>query len=74
MFQDKGWHFEGDSYPTIQELVRQQYASGRPVTSKSGVILKTPVLREWELLNDDIELKLKIGAVSTQLCDVLKCE
>ncbi|CAG5122142.1 unnamed protein product, partial [Candidula unifasciata] len=58
---ESGWHFEGDSYPTIQELVRKQYESGRPVTSKTGVILKTPIFREWELLNDDIELKEKIG-------------
>ncbi|CAG5124369.1 unnamed protein product, partial [Candidula unifasciata] len=58
---DRGWHFEGDAYPTIQELVRKQYESRRPVTTKSGAILKKPILREWELLNDDIELKMKIG-------------
>lgn len=63
-FQDRGWHFEGDAYPTIQELVRKQYECRRPVTTKSGAILKKPILREWELLNDDIELKMKIGTVS----------
>ncbi|KAH9502181.1 hypothetical protein Btru_070318 [Bulinus truncatus] len=58
---DKGWHFEGQAYPTIQELVRRQHESHTPVTTKSGAILKKPILREWELLNDDIELKMKIG-------------
>ncbi|CAL1543387.1 unnamed protein product [Lymnaea stagnalis] len=58
---DKGWHFEGHPYPTIQELVRKQFESRMPVTSKSGAVLKKPILREWELLNDDIELKMKIG-------------
>uniref|UniRef100_A0A0B7B2N1 SH2 domain-containing protein n=2 Tax=Arion vulgaris TaxID=1028688 RepID=A0A0B7B2N1_9EUPU len=59
---DQGWHFEGNAYPTIQELVHRQHESGRTVTSKSGVILQTPILREWELLNDDIELKVRIGS------------
>ncbi|GFN98062.1 tyrosine-protein kinase [Plakobranchus ocellatus] len=58
---ERGWHFEGAAYPTIQELVRRQFDSGLPVTMKSGAILKRPILREWELLNDDIELKMKIG-------------
>ncbi|RUS78100.1 hypothetical protein EGW08_014144, partial [Elysia chlorotica] len=57
---DRGWHFEGQAYPTIQELVRRQFESRMPVTTKSGAILKRPILREWELLNDDIELKMKI--------------
>uniref|UniRef100_A0A2C9KI86 non-specific protein-tyrosine kinase n=1 Tax=Biomphalaria glabrata TaxID=6526 RepID=A0A2C9KI86_BIOGL len=58
---DKGWHFEGHAYPTIRELVLRQHESQTPVTTKSGAILKKPILREWELLNDDIELKMKIG-------------
>ncbi|KAK3790566.1 hypothetical protein RRG08_010613 [Elysia crispata] len=58
---DRGWHFEGQAYPTIQELVKRQFDSRMPVTTKSGAILKRPILREWELLNDDIELKMKIG-------------
>jgi hypothetical protein len=34
-----------------------QFQSGLPVTSRSGAILKTTVVREkWELNNDDIEL------------------
>ena len=61
--QDRGWHFEGQAYPTIQELVKRQFDSRMPVTTKSGAILKRPILREWELLNDDIELKMKIGTV-----------
>ncbi|XP_059162770.1 tyrosine-protein kinase Fer-like [Physella acuta] len=59
--QDRGWHFEGPSYPTIQELVRRQFDSHLPVTTKSGAILKKYICREWELLNDDIELTMKIG-------------
>ena len=36
--------------------------SGSAVTSRSGAILKNPVLREeWELNNDDVELLEKIG-------------
>lgn len=63
LYQDRGWHFEGQAYPTIQELVRRQYESRLPVTTKSGAILETAILREWELLNDDIELQMKIGTV-----------
>ena len=37
-----------------------QFQSGLPVTSRSGAILKTTVVREkWELNNDDIELVIK---------------
>ncbi|XP_076438869.1 LOW QUALITY PROTEIN: tyrosine-protein kinase Fer-like [Babylonia areolata] len=60
--EDLGWRFEKDSYPTIQELIRQQHASGQPVTKKSQAILKRAVPREdWELLNDHIHLEMKIG-------------
>ena len=62
--KERGWHFEGKAFPTIQELVSRQLDSGMPVTTKSGAILKKAVEREWELLNDDIELKMKIGTVS----------
>lgn len=35
------------------------------MTSRSGAILKTPILRErWELNNDDVILLEKIGRVS----------
>ena len=44
--------------------MRRQFESKMSVTTKSGAVLKKSVLREWELLNDDIELKMKIGTVS----------
>ena len=38
-------------------MIFLQFQSGLPVTSRSGAILKTTVVREkWELNNDDIEL------------------
>ncbi|XP_048251594.1 tyrosine-protein kinase Fer-like [Haliotis rufescens] len=56
------WKFEGMSHPTIPELIFQQHCSGEPVTTKSQAILQTPILREeWELMNDDISLEMKIG-------------
>jgi len=56
------FRFEGPAFTTIQELIIHQYQSGTPVTSRSGAILKSPVLREkWELNNDDVDLIEKIG-------------
>eukprot|EP00088_Acartia_fossae_P059822 TRINITY_DN7150_c0_g1_i1.p1 TRINITY_DN7150_c0_g1~~TRINITY_DN7150_c0_g1_i1.p1 ORF type:complete len:868 (+),score=211.06 TRINITY_DN7150_c0_g1_i1:62-2665(+) len=56
------FRFEGPAFNTIQELIIHQFQSGTPVTSRSGAILKSPVLREkWELNNDDVELIEKIG-------------
>ncbi|CAM1314224.1 FES (predicted) [Pycnogonum litorale] len=56
------YRFEGPAFPSIQELVAHQHQSSSAVTNKSGVILKTPVLRErWELNNNDVELISKIG-------------
>ncbi|XP_015430679.1 PREDICTED: tyrosine-protein kinase Fps85D isoform X2 [Dufourea novaeangliae] len=56
------YRFEGPTFPSIQELIRHQWLSGSPVTSRSGTILKTPILRErWELNNDDVVLLEKIG-------------
>ncbi|XP_033189734.1 tyrosine-protein kinase Fer isoform X3 [Bombus vosnesenskii] len=56
------YRFEGPTFPSIQELIRHQWLSGLPVTSRSGAILKTPILRErWELNNDDVILLEKIG-------------
>lgn len=58
------YRFEGPSFPSIQELILHQYQSETPVTSRSGAILKKPVLRErWELSNDDVILLDKIGRV-----------
>lgn len=58
-----GYRFEGDTYPTIQELIIHQHQSGQPVTRKSEAILKRPIYRpDWELRNDDIELSEKIGS------------
>ena len=37
--------FEGPAFTTVQELISHQYQSETPVTSRSGAILKTPVLR-----------------------------
>lgn len=37
------WKFEGFSFPTIQELVEYQHSSGKPVTRRSGALLKTPI-------------------------------
>ncbi|XP_033224721.1 tyrosine-protein kinase Fer isoform X2 [Belonocnema kinseyi] len=56
------YRFEGPMFPSIQELIMHQLKSGLPVTSRSGAILKTPILRErWELNNDDVILLEKIG-------------
>lgn len=56
------YRFEGPMFPSIQELILHQLKSGLPVTSRSGAILKTPILRErWELNNDDVILLEKIG-------------
>ncbi|KAK2582534.1 hypothetical protein KPH14_004827 [Odynerus spinipes] len=56
------YRFEGPTFPSIPELIRHQWMSGLPVTSRSGAILKTPILRErWELNNDDVILIEKIG-------------
>lgn len=64
-FQGK-FRFEGPSFPSVQELILYQFHSGQSVTSRSGAILKSPVLRErWELNNDDVELVEKIGRVSS---------
>ncbi|PVD36421.1 hypothetical protein C0Q70_03404 [Pomacea canaliculata] len=60
--EETGWRFEGASYPTIQELIQKQHASGQPVTNKSQAILQKAIVREdWELLNDHIHLEMKIG-------------
>ncbi|KAF7387858.1 hypothetical protein HZH66_010625 [Vespula vulgaris] len=60
--QEGHYRFEGPTFPSIQELIRHQWMSGLPVTSRSGAILKTPILRErWELNNDDVILLEKIG-------------
>lgn len=59
------YRFEGPAFPTIQELILYQHQCGLPVTNKSGAILRTPIFRErWELNNDDVELRDKIGRVS----------
>lgn len=59
------YRFEGPSFQSIQELIIHQYQSEAPVTSRSGAILKKPILREtWELNNDDVILIDKIGRVS----------
>ncbi|XP_071513497.1 tyrosine-protein kinase Fer isoform X3 [Panulirus ornatus] len=56
------YRFEGPAFPTIQELIVHQHNCGLPVTNKSGAILRTPIFRErWELNNDDVELRDKIG-------------
>ncbi len=56
------FRFEGPAFNTVQELIMHQFKSGLPVTSRSGAILKTPVVREeWELNNDDVQLVEKIG-------------
>ncbi|EFN78708.1 Tyrosine-protein kinase Fps85D [Harpegnathos saltator] len=56
------YRFEGPTFPSIQELIKHQWLSSLPVTSRSGAILKTPILRErWELNNDDVILLEKIG-------------
>lgn len=58
------YRFEGPAFPSIQELIMHQNLSELPVTSRSGAILKKPVLRErWELSNDDVILLDKIGRV-----------
>lgn len=58
------FRFEGPAFPSIQELILHQNLSETPVTSRSGAVLKKPVLRErWELSNDDVILLDKIGRV-----------
>lgn len=55
--------FEGSAYQTVRELVLHHFNTAQPITRKSEAILKRPVPREnWELRNDDIELKEKIGS------------
>lgn len=39
------FRFEGPAFETIQELILHQFQSGASVTSRSGAILRTPVLR-----------------------------
>lgn len=69
LFLQGHFRFEGPSFPSIQELILHQYQSETPVTSRSGSILKKPVLRErWELSNDDVILLDKIGRVSAMNC------
>lgn len=61
---DGHYRFEGPAFPSIQELIMHQSLSELPVTSRSGAVLKKPVLRErWELSNDDVILLDKIGRV-----------
>ena len=68
LFTQGSWRFEGDSFPSIQELIITQHESNQPVTKKSSAVLKTPIFREeWELNNDDIETSQKIGNVSIVL-------
>ena len=56
------FRFEGPAFATVQQLIIHQFQSGNSVTSRSGAVLKTPILREkWELNNDDVELLEKIG-------------
>ncbi|XP_068219598.1 tyrosine-protein kinase Fer isoform X5 [Palaemon carinicauda] len=56
------YRFEGPAFPTIQELILHQHGCCLPVTNKSGAILRNPIFRErWELNNDDVELRDKIG-------------
>ena len=62
MLSDPIYRFEGPAFGTVQELIIHQFQSGLPVTSRSGAVLKMPVVREkWELNNDDVELVDKIG-------------
>lgn len=65
-FSLQGWfRFEGSPYATIQELLHYQHGSGLPITKRSSAVLRNPVPKEkWQLNNDDIELKDKIGKVS----------
>ncbi|XP_055955247.1 tyrosine-protein kinase Fer [Patella vulgata] len=56
------WRFEGQAFRTISELIRYQHSIATPVTTKSQAILRNPIKREaWELVNDDIQLEMKIG-------------
>ena len=49
--------FSEYSWEVLSNTIFLQFQSGLPVTSRSGAILKTTVVREkWELNNDDIEL------------------
>lgn len=69
------FRFEGPTFPSIQELITHQLKSSLPVTSRSGAILKTPIMRErWELSNDDVVLIEKIGRVSGKKCFLLEKE
>lgn len=60
---DGGFRFEGDTHPTVQELIARQHRCGQPVTRKSEAVLRAAVRRpDWELRNDDIALSEKIGS------------
>lgn len=58
-----GWHFEGDSFPTIQHLIKHYRKTGQKVTRKSGAVIRTAISRpEWQLCNDDVTLEIQIGS------------
>ncbi len=56
------YKFEGPSFTTISDLIDYYQYNKTVITQKSGALLINPIPRErWELNNDDIELKEKIG-------------
>ena len=57
---------ERATFASIQQMIASLQLDVEPITRKSGAILKTPVPRpEWMICNDDVDLQLKIGSVSS---------
>ncbi|XP_078579951.1 tyrosine-protein kinase Fer-like isoform X2 [Branchiostoma floridae x Branchiostoma japonicum] len=56
------FRFEGQAFPTINQLITHQWQSRQPVTKKSGTILANPVQKDkWELSHDDVIIGEKLG-------------
>ncbi|XP_077993623.1 tyrosine-protein kinase Fer-like isoform X2 [Glandiceps talaboti] len=64
-WQDKHKHFpiqnkegqfrlEGEAFDSIGQLINCQLRTSKPVTKASGAILRTPIVRQWDLTHDDI--------------------
>ncbi|ESN91754.1 hypothetical protein HELRODRAFT_70258, partial [Helobdella robusta] len=57
------YRFEGVGYPTVQALIEDHLYTREIITKRSEVVIIRPIPRAtWELNNDQIELKEKIGS------------
>ena len=59
---ENGFKLEGPTFNSVGDLMDYHQRHELPLTSKSGCVVKNPILKEtWELMPQDIELKDKIG-------------